>query len=189
MQTPFLILPSAIDSTECDAIIERGQTLFMEEAKTGITNSHYSSIRISNVGWFNRLDDYDIVNMIMEYGKRYSREICSYAIEYINDIQFTQYIGKQENGGKYDWHFDMFFDNVKPFDRKISFILQLSDPVDYSGGLLEFQDPYYCGLEPSAYSQRGTIIMFPSFVPHRVTPVTSGMRYSLVSWIEGPKFR
>ena len=40
-----------------------------------------------------------------------------------------------------------------------------------------------------AHKARGTLVAFPSYVMHRVTPVTSGTRKSLVAWVAGPKFR
>lgn len=87
-------------------------------------------------------------------------------------------------GGHFEWHKD--HGNGPISVRKLSLIVQLSHPDDYEGGDLEFlgdEDP-----EP-ALRQRGTVIIFPAFVAHHVTPVTSGARTSLVAWIAGPPFR
>jgi PKHD-type hydroxylase len=49
---------------------------------------------------------------------------------------------------------------------------------------------FFIGPEPiTAPRKRGTLILFPSFLIHRVTPVNSGVRESMVSWISGPNFR
>jgi PKHD-type hydroxylase len=70
--------------------------------------------------------------------------------------------------------------------RKISVVIQLSDPTEYEGGELQVmngEEPYrVCNKE------KGSLIMFPSFLLHRVTPVTKGCRRSLVLWISGPPF-
>lgn len=64
--------------------------------------------------------------------------------------------------------------------------MQLSDEDDYVGGDLELM----FGDEPQKMiRKRGTILCFPSYVLHRVTPVTEGTRYSLVAWITGPQFK
>jgi PKHD-type hydroxylase len=70
--------------------------------------------------------------------------------------------------------------------RKLSMVLQLSDPSEYDGGDLEF----YVQSEPiKAEKKKGIVYVFPSWVLHRVTPVTRGTRRSLVMWIAGPKFK
>lgn len=68
--------------------------------------------------------------------------------------------------------------------RKLSYSVQLSDPADYSGGTLDF--PLADWRSPRG---RGSLIVFPSFLPHRVTPVVEGDRYALVGWVHGPPFR
>ena len=107
-------------------------------------------------------------------------------INQINDIQLTKYTDK--NQGKYDWHVDTFWANPTMCDRKLSIVIQLSDSDDYVGGDFKFENEH---PQPSVddIRQKGSVIVFPSFIKHCVTPVTKGTRHSLVSWIEGPKFR
>ena len=71
---------------------------------------------------------------------------------------------------------------------KLSLIIQLSDPLEYEGGQFLLADEYE-QPDLKALSQRGTVFCFPSPVRHTVKPVTSGVRKSLVAWIEGPKFK
>jgi PKHD-type hydroxylase len=68
--------------------------------------------------------------------------------------------------------------------RKVSVVISITDPDTYEGGEFEFID----GTKPDI-KQRGSILVFPSFVEHRVTPITSGTRYSLVNWYCGDKFK
>lgn len=99
-------------------------------------------------------------------------------------IQLTNY--DESNNGMYGWHVD-FGNNPTSPSRKLSIVLQLSDPVEYEGGVLEIQ-PH--GSEVyKMRKQKGLIVAFPSWTLHQVTPVTKGNRQSLVSWITGPSFK
>jgi PKHD-type hydroxylase len=74
--------------------------------------------------------------------------------------------------------------------RKVSAVLQLSDPKTYEGGRLKLQNTYTADFfEPPEFEARGSIVVFPSFLLHQVTPVTKGNRYSAVAWATGPQFR
>ena len=64
--------------------------------------------------------------------------------------------------------------------------MQVSDPDTYDGGDLEL---FYKAKPIIADRTRGAVVAFPSFVMHRVTPVTRGVRYSLVAWVVGPRWR
>ena len=85
--------------------------------------------------------------------------------------------------GFYNWHTD--FAPIRPL-RKLSISIQLSRSEDYEGGDLELM----YGIEPQKLDRtRGAFIVFPSFMLHRVTPVTRGTRWSLVAWILGARWR
>jgi predicted 2-oxoglutarate/Fe(II)-dependent dioxygenase YbiX len=97
------------------------------------------------------------------------------------NVQLARY--DSSNLGFYDWHTD--FAGVRPL-RKISISIQLSRPEDYDGGDLELM----YGIQPQKLEKtRGAFIAFPSFMLHRVTPVTRGTRWSLVAWILGKRWR
>jgi PKHD-type hydroxylase len=73
--------------------------------------------------------------------------------------------------------------------RKLSVTVQLSAPGDYEGGDFHLRDLYNKkDITLKGTRDRGTIIVFPSILLHRVTPVTEGHRYSLVQWYDGPDF-
>jgi PKHD-type hydroxylase len=97
------------------------------------------------------------------------------------NIQLARY--GSSDAGFYNWHTD--FADIAPL-RKISVSVQLSASGDYDGGDLEllFREMPY-----AMDRTRGTLIAFPSFTLHRVTPVTRGTRWSLVAWINGPRWR
>jgi PKHD-type hydroxylase len=98
-------------------------------------------------------------------------------------IQLTNYNSSEK--GMYGWHVD--FGGKDTPSRKLSVVMQLSDPSDYEGGVLE--------LKPNSENilqirkQRGFIAVFPSWTLHQVTPVTQGTRQSLVLWVSGPAFK
>ena len=84
----------------------------------------------------------------------------------------------------YDWHIDLGTGRFSR--RKISLSVQLSVASAYEGGELEF---HISGLDREKMRQQGALIAFPSFLEHRVTPVTQGVRFSLVAWVDGPPYR
>ena len=87
-------------------------------------------------------------------------------------------------GNSFGWHYDMGAQTPAP--RKLSFSLQLSAENEYTGGDLEFMDIE----DPLVASKgKGLLVAFPSYKPHRVTPITSGVRRVLVAFAVGPNFK
>ncbi len=96
---------------------------------------------------------------------------------------------KSSEKGKYDFHVDCG-GNAPANYRKMSIIVLLSDPDDYEGGNVLFQDYLATDENEMVYPKtKGTILFFPSFLRHAVTPVTKGERKSLVLWVHGKPFR
>lgn len=96
-------------------------------------------------------------------------------------LQLTNY--HENKQGMYGWHQDFGKEGVC---RKLSVVVQLSDPKDYEGGNLEILN----GGKPQAIKkQRGLVTVFPVWTLHQVTPVVKGTRQSLVAWVSGPSFR
>lgn len=144
--------------------------------------------RSSEIRWINPNDVNSrfVTDTLWYYGREANKNAFGFDVDYLPDIQYTKYTA--EENGKYDWHCDTFWANPSTYDRKISIIIQLSNSSDYEGG--DFQiDSQYAQLPADQIRTKGTVIVIPSFLTHRVTPVTSGTRRSLVSWIQGPKFR
>lgn len=97
----------------------------------------------------------------------------------LEGIQLTHY----DVGGHYDWHTDN--GHKQSSLRKLSAIIQLSDPSEYEGGNIEF-----IGAPGEVASrERGSLIVFPSYIGHRVTQVMHGKRRSAVAWISGDPYR
>ena len=96
-------------------------------------------------------------------------------------MQLTNY--DQLEQGMYGWHQDY---NAKKVSRKLSLVLQLTDPSEYEGGNLQVMTS---GEPVNVRKQRGLVAIFPSYLLHQVTPVTQGNRQSLVAWVSGPAFK
>jgi len=140
------------------------------------------------------------------YVQRANRENFLYDLRNIDgeNMQYTQY----GPGEFYSWHNDAgischykpqavgnrvdglaqdFVNENIELVRKLSFVLQLSDPDDYEGGNLQLLDEG--GSSYIAPRKRGTVILFDSRTMHRVLPVKSGLRKSIVGWVVGPRWK
>lgn len=100
-------------------------------------------------------------------------------------FQYSTYNAEEQ--GRYDWHVDCFMNQINEKDgnlhRKLSMSLLLND--DFEGGELQVNT----GDAKSVDVPKGRAVFFASHTLHRVTPVTKGIRKSLVLWALGPKFR
>jgi PKHD-type hydroxylase len=112
-----------------------------------------------------------------------NREYYNFEITGLSeDLQYTEYEAEYE--GYYDYHLDI--GSGIESSRKLSITVQLSDESEYEGGELEF----VTGCEKKhASKKQGDVIVFPSYLLHKVNPITRGKRCSLVTWIGGPPFR
>ena len=161
----------------------------------GVKQKRNSSIVWLDEGWIYK----EIQPYVHEANERAG---WNFNWERTENVQFTKYKLNQY----YDWHCDSW---DKPYDkpnspdengkiRKLSMTCQLTDGSEYQGGELEFDfrnyDPHMRDeskhrVQCKEILPKGSIIVFPSFVWHRVKPVTSGTRYSLVVWHLGRPFR
>jgi PKHD-type hydroxylase len=97
----------------------------------------------------------------------------------------------------FDWHIDELPQPYGPLaatrwiglNRKISVVVNLTDPREYEGGDVQLRDRVGKPVEIDGTRERGTVLVFPSNVAHTVTPVTAGVRNSLVGWYLGPPVR
>ena len=110
---------------------------------------------------------------------------AAYGFDLIGFAEPLQYTVYEAPSVGYDWHIDMI-DSPDSVQRKLSITIQLSGPREYAGGDLELREGTVALTAPRA---RGAVVAFPSWQPHRVTPVTRGTRRSLVAWVGGPRFR
>lgn len=186
MKNIWEVWTSALSSEECDAIIAKSLSYPEKTATVGFEDSSRidQNLRESAVRWLPPQQEPDLVQRIMGFVNSSNRTNFGFDIVSPFDIQFTEYHGTKN--GKYDWHHDVRLNHQMPYDRKLSVVIQLSDRADYEGGEFEFSTVQHPG---AVFDPRGSLLIFPSFLQHRVLPVTTGVRYSLVTWVEGPAWR
>jgi PKHD-type hydroxylase len=136
--------------------------------------------RRTKIYWLPKTDEFaDVYNMFKQFLIECNNNFYKFNISEITEnIQYSVYT--EQEHGYYDWHIDM----IQRTNRKLSLVCQLSDPSEYEGGELQIN----MGEIKSLEKEKGTIIIFPSYILHRVTPVTKGVRRTLVLWVEGPSF-
>ena len=184
---------NAITPERCQEIIDSAGDTF---TPAGIGGSEDDSsafrtdnkTRKTNIYWS---QEQELFDMVGHYGASANRQgewnLQTNAMESIQ-------IGQYPTGGHYNWHVDGL--GIEPMSapgnefldgkvRKISFVLWLND--DFEGGEFEFHKSHIKNnvIKP----KQGTILLFPSWVMHRVKPVKKGTRYSAVSWLVGKPVR
>jgi len=150
----------------------------MEEA---VLHSH--TARKSNIYWLENSQYewiYDKIQIAINHVNLTNYNKVLYGVE---SLQYTEYDSKYN--GFYGPHVDAVnFSASSPLVRSLSFSIQISHPEDYEGGDVLI---YLDGNTINANKTYGAITFFDSRILHEVTPVTSGIRKSLVGWIIGPR--
>jgi PKHD-type hydroxylase len=169
---------------ELKRLAEHCDALVLEQA--GLAGSEQQNrIRRTQVAWVARDVATEAIyrrmeEVVLTLNARYFRFDLSQLVTF----QYAVYDG----GGHFDWHKDYGRAYGAPGQepRKLTLSLQLSDPADYDGCCLEVRGGNEIDVAPR---ERGSLTAFPANVLHRVTPLTRGVRKSLVIWAAGPEFR
>jgi PKHD-type hydroxylase len=184
----YCITSQIFTDEECDKIIDLEDLQKFQRGQIGGTTSTGSvnkKARDSDIMWL--MHDQNSDWIFQKFGGLLSQvnyDHFMYNIDGFDNFQYTVYKAKTKQ--HYDWHMDMDISSAN-YIRKISASVMLTDPDDYQGG--EFQlVPHGRVNEPLVLKpKRGEVIFFSSFMPHRVAPVTSGVRKSLVCWVMGER--
>lgn len=206
---------SAIPPRICDMIIKYGKANKQDEAvaitggmgrdrdlkKQPLSKKEIKDVkkkRDSSVVWFNDLWIYKEIQPYVSMANKNAG--WNFIWDWSESCQFTKY----KKGQFYNWHCDSYIEPYNnqnnPLDpmnhkiRKLSISVNLSDPKDYKGGEIQFdfRNTESKKIEIKTCKEilpKGSLIVFPSFVWHRVSPVTSGERNSLVLWNLGYPFK
>ena len=171
---------------QCQLVINMGMSLKKETAAVGMGQKPGGGIdpakRVTTISWipFKKMPEMyrDIEKTMLQANNNH---FGFEGMQLTVPGQFTHYL----TGGFYDWHMDNdVLGKHQPPVRKISMTLLLSDPSTFEGGELEFMDD-----KKAVKLKQGQAIFFASWLRHRVKPVTSGERTSLVMWFGGPPFK
>jgi len=169
--------------------IEKGKKLTKKDL------NNLKKTRNSNVAWLEDVWIYKEIQPYIDMANKLSG--WNFQWDYSEPCQFTKYSKNQF----YDWHCDSYMDIFKTDNpntngkiRKLSVTCSLTDPKEYTGGELEFDlrnanPKINTKIKCKEILPKGSIVVFPSFVWHRVKPVTKGTRHSLVIWNLGHPFK
>jgi len=169
--------PEALSAEECARVIALGEALPRSDGRVELGEAAY---RVSHIAWIKPAPEthwlfHKLGVLFNEAGERFGMDLSGF----VDALQYTVYGPDQH----FDWHMDLGPGTTSL--RKLSMTLQLSDAGEYRGGALEFLNAP--GMPQSRPA--GSAIFFPSYLAHRVTPIESGIRRSLVAWACGPAFR
>ncbi len=187
MKGEWCYFKSYFSSDYCNSIIEKSKNLIFEKANLGEDGlTQIENYRKSDVTWLYPHEFPDLYNEIWKLEREANKTWFGFHVDNLEYIQLARYEG--DNHGEYKKHKDVFWVNNSERHRKLSAVVQLSDPNDYEGGDLTF---FQCNEYPDKEDirQQGTVIFFPSFIDHQANPVLNGTRYSMAIWFEGPKWR
>lgn len=178
---------NVFDTDQVDGIIKAGDAEIIQDAQIGGDFSAPGKVdvdtRKTKISWIPATEDNAwMFRMLTDITLQANDQWFGFDLTTIESLQYSVY----EDGGFYDKHIDHFYQGVGQLPRKLSFVLQLTDPSEYEGG----KTMVWNAKEPWAIPQeKGTITFFPSYTLHEVTPVTKGIRRSLVGWVLGPRWK
>jgi PKHD-type hydroxylase len=169
---------------QCQLIINAGQSEPKQDGQVGGGAGGVvdTKTRTSHISWipFNKMPEmYKAIEEILH--KTNNNHFGFEGVQLTEPAQYTEYPA----GGFYDWHMDSDVTGInEPPVRKISMTCLLSHESEFEGGGLELMSE-----GKIARPKQGQAIFFASFIRHRVIPITSGVRKSLVMWFGGPSFK
>lgn len=181
----FCVCPNAFTEEEVDKIVdlEDLQKFSKGAVGSGPSGKVDKKTRDSDIMWL--LPDQNSGWLFDKFAflvSRVNTDHFMYDIDGFDSFQYTRYKKKEH----YDWHFDMDLGSGD-FMRKISATIMLSHPTDYEGGHFEIIPNGRPDAPELLKLNRGDVVFFGSWMPHRVQPVTSGVRKSLVCWVMGKR--
>ena len=170
------IIKNAVDDKFIQSIIDVGESQGLQEATVGFDTST-NKIRSTKISWISAKEILlPLKDKILETNK--SKD-WNFTVTGMFPFQYSVY----NKNDHYDWHIDRRPVHQGEDEKKLSFSLILNE--NYEGGELEFKDSKE---NISLNLNKGDMVIFPSFLEHRVKPVLNGTRISLVGWMVGPKY-
>ena len=179
MRELYQVWPSGLTTEQVDKITAIARRQPIEDATVFSSAEAMQGIRSCTVRW---LDDEWLQSLLWPYVEQANNRGFQVALDGRAEMQFTEYTAEQ--GAHYDWHHDVQWNGQSAQDRKLSVTVQLSGADEYEGGDFEFDE-----VKTNAdFRSKGTVLVFPSYLRHRIHPVTSGTRRALVAWFFGPRW-
>jgi PKHD-type hydroxylase len=179
-KSPIWIYEKAVPSEICDYIVSSFKNNEYESGTVGhnIIKENVRRVFVQYIPQNNW-----ITSLIHYYGFDANKENFNYTVSDSSQVQFLKY----EPGMFYRVHADTSdYVGVESYYRKLTVILNLTDPSEFDGGKFVLYNNGLTAIRPEA--TKGTVFVFPSFMNHKISPITKGTRYSMVGWIMGPPF-
>ena len=188
----YFYFKQAVPLKTCNKILKSCRKKIIKEAS--VLKGIDKTTRNCKVAWINDQWIYDILNPFIHTANK--KAGWNFHWDWNEDSQFTIY----EKGHYYGWHIDQAHvlktanKNLNGKSRKLSLTLQLTDKTKYEGGDFQFmwiqndKKDLLKVITVDDAKEIGTVIIFPSFIHHRVLPITKGKRESLVNWSVGKEF-
>lgn len=170
----YIMLKHFLSKEECASILEFSKKLELKPGRVGADSSLSPTLRTSNIQFWDYATEFPfLISKLFKVFDEHVRVNGHEINSNISNFQFTEY----QKDGHYDWHTDS---SDKIPERYCSMVIQLNE--EYEGGLLEIERPDNTVVQ----FERGvgSLCLFVSHLVHRVAPVISGTRYSLVNWFE-----
>jgi len=177
---PFAWWDGAFTDMELDWLQQKAKKAYQQGMAGGEVRSN---MRRSEIDWLEKNEEsWWVFDKLANVVERLNADCFGFNLTGFGEpIQLTNY--HEDRQGTYVWHQDF---GASGISRKLSLVLQLSDPSEYEGGELQI----LTRKEPTSIEKkRGLITVFPAWTLHQVTPVTKGTRQTLVTWITGPAFK
>ncbi len=177
MRELYQVWPSSLSDDQIKNILDIAHQQPELEARTFASRDVVSDIRVSAIRW---VSSPELQELLWSYVRRANYDAFNIDVDNNAEMQFTEYHASA--GGHYDWHQDVHWNGQADIDRKLSVTVQLSDADSYEGGDFEFDEV----TTNADFRSKGTVLVFPSYLRHRVLPIRRGTRQSLVAWFTGP---
>ncbi len=171
-------------SDECERIVAIAHAgVFRDAALIGSVQSE--AVRLAQTSWLDEEGSANwIFNRLLIAFTKSNREHFELNLdEFAERMQIARY--EADSGAFFDWHSDVGTSSTAS-RRKLTMVVQLSEADSYQGGKLETNAD---GTVRVASRSIGSALILPSFLLHRVSPVTLGSRYTLTLWSHGPAFK
>ena len=175
--TPWLVSEEPIIRIEtCDKIVKLFQNKTIPATVKGVGAKVDTNIRSAKVYGISKQESKDLYRVFASFCNHHNNRLWNFELNDMDPIQFIRY----DEGDHYKWHLDIGGGPLE--NRKLSIIVPLTNPDNYKGGklLLKIGDK-----DKELVLKQGHAILFPSYILHKVTPVTEGHRFMLVGWMKG----
>lgn len=184
---PIVLMEGLFTAAECTAIRDYGISMPREVGLLDEGNLNRESRRSSICFLPATVEGQEMIadlnRYILTLIDTVNADFFGFKLDRMEAMQFTEYDASET--GYYDWHQDSFIKGPNGRTRKLTIVVQLTDPAEYEGGSLELKVSEKLTVAPRT---QGTAVFFASPLAHRAVAVTSGRRHSLVTWVHGPDF-